>query len=321
MAGPLHAKPIAAWALSWLAWGGFLGSAAATVADRVVAVVNDDLITASEVTAARGSLDRMDVLGDIVPSLKDGPTGPLSFREQLEQMISERLLVQEAKTQGVTATEEEAKALLTRLGSQRGFPPESASSNPDMVHHFQDFVKIAKLVTREVDSKLLVDADEVERYYHKHSSQFALPARVHVRQIFFKAAEGSPAESIAAQRAAAERTVTDLQGGADFATLARERSEGPEAKKGGDLGYFGPGELLPAIDQAATALPVGGMSGVIQSPIGFHIVKVEEKQTGRVRPFEEVKNQVQEQFYQERSAELYRKWIRQLRARSYVEIK
>ena len=321
MANLPHAKLIAAFGAALVAWSGLLGSSTAMVADRVVAVVNDDLITTSEVTAALGAMDRVDILNNVVPSLKDNPKGSLSFRDQLEQLITERLLVQEAKTQGITATDEEARALLARINGPRGAQPGGVPDDPAVIRHFQDFVKIAKLIGREVDSKILIGEDEVERYYHEHSNQFALPARVHVRQIFFSVPANAPPERVAAQRAATEQALADLQGGADFATLARERSEGAEAKNGGDLGYFGPGELLPAIDQALSALPIGGMSGVVQSPIGFHIVKVEDKQTGRVRRFDEVKTQVQEQVYQERSAALYRKWIRQLRARAYVEIK
>jgi peptidyl-prolyl cis-trans isomerase SurA len=306
----------AAWAV--LIWGALIASPAhpaPAVADRLVAVVNDELITVSEVEAARYA-PAVDLLGEVLPSLRRGRDGSTSFGDALETLIDQRLLLQEARTQGLSTTDDEAAALATLAAPQR-----ASSDDAALRLRLQDQVTIIKLVNREVRSKLLISAEDLEAYYRAHPDVFALPARFRIRQIFLKAPEGADPVGREVRRADAEALRADLSRGDEFAALARARSDGAEAVKGGDLGYFHPGELLPAIDRAIETLAEGETSPVIATPLGFHIVRLEERQAGRFAPFAEAKNKIEDLVYREQTEDYYRRWLRQLRHRAHIEIK
>jgi peptidyl-prolyl cis-trans isomerase SurA len=323
MAGSPHSgrsRRPAAWSvLIWGAWGALIASPAhpaPAVADRLAAVVNDELITVSEVEAARHA-PAVDLLGEVLPSLHPARNGLLTFGDAMETLIDQRLLLQEARAQGLSTTDDEAAAALATLAA----PQRASLDDAALRLRLQDQLTIIKLVNREVRSKLLISAEDLEAYYRAHPDSFALPARVRIRQIFLKAPEGADPVGRETRRADAEALRAELSRGAEFAALARARSDGAEAVKGGDLGYFHPGELLPAIDRAIETLAEGETSPVIATPLGFHIVRLEERQAGRLKPFAEAKNEIEDLVYQEQTEDYYRRWLRQLRRRAHIEIK
>ena len=275
-----RSRRAAAWSvLIWGAWGALVASPAhpaPAVADRLAAVVNDELITVSEVEAARHG-PAVDLLGEVLPSFRRARDGSASFGDALETLIDQRLLLQEAGAQGLSATDDEAAAALATLAA----PQRASSDDAALRLRFKDQLTIIKLVNREVRSKLLISAEDLDAYYRAHPDVFALPARVRIRQIFLKAPEAADPAGRETRRADAEALRADLSRGAEFDALARARSDGAEAVKGGDLGYFHPGELLPAIDRAIETMAEGEISPVIATPLGFHIVKLEERQIGR----------------------------------------
>ncbi len=296
---------------------GKIASAAPAVADRLVAVVNEELITASEVEAER-QVSAVDILGDALQiGLKPAETP--AFADTIEALIDQLLLLQEARSLGLSATEQEAASAYAAVAEQRHLPHDAPAPPPDVLHRLQDQLAIVKLVNREVRSKILISSADIDTYYREHSDQFTQPPRVRISQIFLKTPEGSA--DLAARRAKAETLRAALEGGADFGELARANSNGGEAAKGGDLGYFHRGDLLPALDREIEALAEGQISPVIQTPLGFHIVKVSEKQVGRLRPLEDVKADIEELVYREQAETYYRRWLRQLRHRAHIDIK
>ena len=115
----------------------------------------------------------------------------------------------------------------------------------------------------------------------------------------------------------ARAVIGELESGADFAELARARSTGPSATTGGDLGYFGPGQMVPAFDAAARALDVGAFSTEpVQTQFGFHVIKVEDKRELAAPAFEQVRDQLRELVTRER----YIETLRQARADAEIEI-
>ena len=115
----------------------------------------------------------------------------------------------------------------------------------------------------------------------------------------------------------AKAVIAELEAGADFAELARARSTGPSAANGGDLGFFGPGRMVPAFDEAARALDVGASSSEpVQTQFGFHVIKVTDKREVAPPPFEQVREQVREIV----ARELYVEALREARADAEVQI-
>jgi peptidyl-prolyl cis-trans isomerase SurA len=279
--------------------------------DRLVAVVNDELITASEVDAAR-SLAGLNLLAEVLPGVED-PKNNLTFQDALESLVDQRLLLQEARALGLTATDDEARAAVQALTEERRLDGLTGASAEEIRRRVQDELTIVKLVNREVRSRLLINSSDVEAYYRAHPDRFTRPTRYRLRQIFLKTSDAAKSE--------ADTIRTEAAHGADFAELARRRSQGAEAARGGELGFVRRGELLPEIDAALDGMKPGDISPVITSPAGFHIINVVEIESGAVRPLEEVHRQAEEFVYQEQATSHYRRWLRQLRSRAHIDIR
>jgi peptidyl-prolyl cis-trans isomerase SurA len=296
------------------------GTSAATAAvDRLVAVVNDEIITESELESSR-ALAALDLLAEILPGIRDTEPRP-GLRTALDALIDQKLLLHEAASLGVGATDDEARAAVQALGVQHRLDDLRGASDDDIRRHVQEQLTIVKLVNREVRSKILLNAADVETYYRAHPDRFARPGRFRIRQIFIKSPSGDPPAARAGAKAEAEAVRAEAAAGADFGELARRRSQGAEAAHAGDLGYVRRGELLPEIDAVLEQLGTGEISPVLTTTLGFHVINLVETQPPSPRPLEDVKLDVEELVYQEHATAFYRRWIRQLRSRSHIDVK
>src|SRR5262245_47927526 len=133
--------------------------------------------------------------------------------------------------------------------------------------------------------------DELRQYYEQHKDEYTLPERVKAQHILFKT-QGKTPEEIAKIREKAQGVLERAKKGEDFGSLAKQYSEDATASSGGDLGDFGHGQMVPEFEKAAFSLGVGAISDLVQTQFGFHIIKVNDKQQGRERPFEEMKEAI-----------------------------
>src|SRR6266704_2821042 len=131
-------------------------------------------------------------------------------------------------------------------------------------------------------SQVEVKDDDVAEYYALHrEDKFTEPEQVRARHILMKVAADAGADAKAAARKKAEELLAKVKAGADFAALAKESSQDPgSGAKGGDLGLFPRGRMTPTFEEAAFALQAGGVSDVVETPFGFHVIKVEEHRPG-----------------------------------------
>lgn len=145
-----------------------------------------------------------------------------------------------------------------------------------------------------VVATVTVADEELKKYYREHEKDFMVPERVKVSHIYVAAAQDAPAEVKAKARAKADKVSDLLKKGGDFAALAREYSEDAEsAANGGDLGYLSPGKTnSEAFEQAVFALKAGDLSPVVETPFGYHLIKVEERQEKRVASFDETREYI-----------------------------
>jgi len=158
-------------------------------------------------------------------------------------------------------------------------------------------------------SQVEVKDDDVAEYYALHKEdKFTEPEQVRARHILVKVTADADADAKAAARKKAEELLAKVKAGADFAALAKESSQDPgSAAKGGDLGLFPRGHMVPAFEEAAFALQAGGVSDVVETPFGFHVIKVEEHPPGGVKPLEAVRGEIVDTLKQERALALARK--------------
>src|SRR5947199_1748507 len=158
-------------------------------------------------------------------------------------------------------------------------------------------------------SQVEVKDEEVAEYYALHKDdKFTEPEQVRARHILVKTAADAGADAKAAARKKAEELLAKVKAGGDFAALAKERSEDAgSAANGGDLGLFTRGRMTPAFEEAAFALQGGGLSDVVETPFGFHVIKVEEHRPGGAKPLETVHDEIADTLKRERSLALARK--------------
>lgn len=296
---------------------------AATV-DRIVAVVNGEIITFSDLQSAAAQA-RLGLLG----LSSDGTISRLqsSAPEILEQLINQRLQLQMARKRGITVGPEEVEKAVEDVKQKNGMATDAAlqkalqEEQADLDQYkngLKDQIMVLKLVNREVKSGVVLSEEEMRSYYEEHADRFLTPMQYRLRQIFIPI-PGTGSAQTAEQTA---RSVADqLKSGADFQAMVKRYSSGPEAKYNGDLGTLRTDQMLPEIRQAIEPLKPGEFSGPVKTAAGIHIFRLDEIQPPKPRPFEEAKNEIQERLFQERSAELYEKWLKDLRASAQVEIK
>jgi peptidyl-prolyl cis-trans isomerase D len=138
-------------------------------------------------------------------------------------------------------------------------------------------VKLVEFRPQDFAAQIAPTDEEVKAYYDAHAEDYRRPEELHARHILFKLAPDASDADKAAARQQADAVLAKAKGGADFAELAKQYSQDSTASEGGDLGQFGRGVMVPEFETAAFALEPGQISDVVQSPFGFHIIKVEAK--------------------------------------------
>jgi peptidyl-prolyl cis-trans isomerase SurA len=288
------------------------GPARAEVANRIVATIDGEPITAHELrewVKERGD--------DMAPD------------EALEALITQKLLEKEIKAQGISARDEDVERYMKEVQGrsgldeaafaaalqQRGMTPESYKSK------VKDEIERAQLVNKEIRQRVNVSSAEVKRYYEAHLDDYSVSDKVKVRAIFLRVEDPTDAEAMAKARAKAEEIRAAARNLKSFEALAKEHSEGPGAAEGGELGTFTRGEMEGRLEEVAFGLKEGQVSEPIDTGNGFTLLFVEERIGGSHRPLDEVSPEIREALYNEALQRRFQDWLsRDLRERHHVEV-
>jgi parvulin-like peptidyl-prolyl isomerase len=292
------------------------GSAPATaahLADRIVAVVNMEVITLSELQAEIGT-EESKLRAKYRGAELERRRRQLEF-EALTRMIELKLQLQRANARGVQVSDEEVLAAIKEMKRQGEKLDES---DPKAREHVKEQLTMLKVVDREVRGSLMVSELEMQRYYIQHQSRFLMPEEYRISQILIAA---RPDEDRAQARSRAASIYAQLQKGDDFSDLALKLSDGPEGPNGGSLGFVRQGELLPQIERALAGFETGKFTEPIETPQGLHIIRLEEKTQPQFRPFAEVKNEIQGLVYQQKVEDGFQSWLAELKDKAYIEVK
>jgi peptidyl-prolyl cis-trans isomerase SurA len=314
---------IAVLAVSWC-WD--ISTAQALMIDRIVARVNDDVITLSELQEEGLPL---------FTRLRENYTGreledqvQRAEREFLEQLILRRLQLQYASQIGITTSENEINAALKDVLTRNNLTQEQLTdlltreglTLQDYKDRLREQIILARLMNQAVRSRVSVDASEVEAYYKAHQDEFNQPAQARIRHIFFRIDPGAARPQVDAVRARASRVLQEARNGSGFADLARLYSEDATAANGGDLGFIKRGQVLPEFEEVIFTMKEGDISEVIRTPNGLHIVKVEAFSIGSERPFSETKAEIERRLLQEKIEKRFQDWTNELKDRAFIEI-
>ena len=169
-------------------------------------------------------------------------------------------------------------------------------------------IVVAKLIEIEVDRKTQWDPSEVSRYYESHKEEFMAPLLLRASHILMASEE--EANSIKAQ----------IDSGADFEGLAKSRSTDNTAARGGDIGYFQKGQLIPEFEEQAFKLKKGEISPVFKSQFGYHILKLTDRVEPSLKDFKVVKAPLERQLLNEKRSRVFKAFIEKLRGNAKVVI-
>jgi peptidyl-prolyl cis-trans isomerase C len=237
-------------------------------------------------------------------------------------------LQQEAKAQNVTVSEAEIGQQMAQLRSR--FPDDDTFKKALATQNLtEDGLRqqmrrdgtVQKFVQTKLLAGLTVSDQQEKEFYDKNQDKMKKPERVHVRHILVHADAGAPAAEKAKAKAKAEDLLKRAQKGEDFGKLAGENSEDPGSKiHGGDLPWFTHGQMEPSFDKAAFALTKPNeLSPVVESPFGYHVIQLVEREGAGVAPFEMVKGQIGEFLKQRQSQEKLAAHVQELRSKGKVE--
>ena len=255
-------------------------NSATELLDRVVAIVNDEVITKfeldQEVSFALRQLSRM---GTPVPDKT------VLERQVLERMIMSRVLVQQADRTGIRVSDGQLNQALDRMAAENNLTREQfREATADEGINFERFrerirgeIKIARLREREVDNKISISEAEIENYLRNEEAKPDKDEEYLIAHVLVLVPEGASPDDIREKRKVVEGAIEKLNQGADFRRVAAETSDAGDALEGGVLGWRTASRLPELFVDAASSLRVGGVSKILRSANGFHIVKLLDK--------------------------------------------
>jgi parvulin-like peptidyl-prolyl isomerase len=299
------------------------GRTSSEVVDRIVAVVNNEVITKSEINEVlmplyaqyKSTYDET----ELTRRLEEARTNILN------QMIEDRLILQEAKSEGIEVTAREVEERLNEVKSQ--FADEEEFKRvlqtqdltvADLKEKYSQQLMIKKLINREVRYKIEITPTEVFRYYQMNQEQFRTPEMVKLQTILIRKTK-EPESPTPKERI--EQLYKSLKEGKEFSKLAKEYSEDPSAERGGDMGYISKGEMMSQIDEVIFSLNEGKLSDIIETRVGYHIFRVTNKREPDIRPFEDVRVEIENLLFQRKAEARFDEWMDSLKENAYISIK
>ena len=235
-------------------------------------------------------------------------------RSFLAQTIDRQLALASAEKMGVEVTAAEVDAAFADY--QRDYPAGEFEVNlrerkmtiDDWKGELRERLLVEKLVKKVVGAKSKVSEEEIASYYRTDIDEFEHPEQVRARQI------------VVASVADGEKILALLKEKIPFAQVAKEHSLSPDGEEGGDLGFFGRGEMPAEFDAVVFKLPVGQLSPLIKSEYGYHIFLVEERRAAGKLTLAQAHDDIRTLLQAEQDERLYRQWLDGLRAKAKIDV-
>ncbi len=285
-------------------------ASASVILDRVVAVVNNEIITLSD-------LQREE-------ALRKGKANT-DERQLLEDMIDRKLQLDAAKRAGMDVTDKDLADAIADIMKRNSLDTkkfEEALAKEGLTleqykTELREQMTLSRMVGKYVRSGITVDEAEVRAYYERNRASYTMPEEVRLRQIYFPLPDNATPDQIADTKSQALAECERAKKGEDFLQLVREHSQGDESPDG-DLGFMERQNMQPEIEEAARGLKAGEIAGPILCNGGFHIIRMEEARV-QVKPFEKVKEEIMNTLYQQKMDNSYRTWLQSLRSDANIE--
>ncbi len=241
-------------------------------------------------------------------------------KEVLEYMINSELLYQKSVKDDISidpaAVEQEMKKMKSQFGSEEEFNNMLEQVNlteNDVEKQIKKGLSIQKLIETEVAGEIKIPEEDVKKYYEDNPETFKQQEQVKASHILVRT---EPSADEAAKKEARQKLAdmkTKIEEGADFAELAREHSECPSSSQGGDLGYFGRGQMVKPFEEAAFALDKGEVSDIVETDFGYHLIKVTDKKAEGKTDFAQVEGNIKEYLKNQKMQDEMMQYIAELK--------
>jgi peptidyl-prolyl cis-trans isomerase SurA len=300
------------------------------VIEEIIARVNNEVITRSELDKARASAEE-----DATQECQ-GRCTPEQLRMEIEErrknalrdLIDQSLLVQRGKDMGISVEPEVIKRLDTirvnnKLASMEDLEKAVSSQGlnwEDFKDNIRKGILTQRVISQEVGSHITVGKEEIAKYYNDHKKEFIRPEQVALREIVVST-EGKKDAELPDLKKKAETALKRVQDGEDFGEIAKRLSDGSTAKQGGFLGVYKRGELSKELEDKVFAMKKNGLTDVLDTKQGYLVLQVLEHYDEGEQPLSKVENEITDHLYSQRMEPKLRDYLKTLREQSYVVIK
>jgi foldase protein PrsA len=245
--------------------------------------------------------------GQLDQKLEDSP----SARGVLQQMVTNDLIDQYAKQHNITVTPEEIAKIEDQYKSQYpgGQWDELLKARGMTEQDVQDILRRQIILDKAVGGNVKITDAQIKAYFDKNHAQFDKPAMARARHI------------LVPDLKTAQKVEADLKNGKDFAAEAKQYSTDPGSReKGGELGWFRKGQMVPAFESYAFSAPIGKISQPVKSPFGYHIIQVEERKPGSTATLASSKDQIAQQLRSQQESPLIPQFLQQLQQNAKIDV-
>lgn len=237
----------------------------------------------------------------------------------LENLVENRLLREEASARNLEVTEEmlnqQLRFFFQQYGGEEQFKMILQHQNisiDDIKENMKADLQGQLTARDEIDKKLNVSDDDISNYYDQNKESIKTEDSFRASHILFKSENENAKES-------AEKVLSELKDGKDFAELAKEHSDCPSKAQGGDLSFFGKGQMVPEFENAVVSMEVDDISDLVETQFGYHIIKKTGHEAGKHLSFDEAKPQIKDVLAREQSKNIIKDLIEELREKFDVE--
>ena len=292
--------------------------------EQIIARVNDQVITNSDVARAQTQLDQEARQNNwTLEQVKQGQS------TLLRDLIDQQLLISKGKQLGITGDTELIKRLdeirkenhLDSLDDLQKAVEQQGISYEDFKANIRNSIITQQVVRDQVGSKIQMSEAEIRAYYDDHKADFTHEESVHLNEILIPTPENATSAQLADADAEAKDLEAKLKAGASFSDLAKKYSKGPTAGQGGDLGDFRRGALAKVLEDQTFDLPVGGHTAPIRTRQGYIILQVTEHIPGGTQPLQKVEPQIEQAIYMQKIGPAVRAYLTRLRDEAYIDIR
>lgn len=327
---------------------------AADVIDGVAAIVNDRIITYSEVRdyvqpvvmQLRRQFDGDELIGKVRAAQMDA----------LNNLIQRALIIQEFRMKGYKLPDGVIDSALNDVvasdfgGDRASFVRTLQAENLTLAKYreqLEEKIIVQAMLGRKTQQRVVVSPYKIETYYKEHADEFKVDDQIKLRMIFLSRAISLPGDTGATNstfistndtstvadtntvatappvdphRLLADEILAKLDGGDSFDSLAKVYSEGKEAKAGGDWGWVSRDSLRKEINEVAFTLKPGQHSKVIETVQGYYILQVDDVKPAHVKPLDEVRDEIEKSLLAEQRVKMQEDWVKELRSKAYIRM-